>query len=119
MKNLWIIILVIVLIVLGYLGYKYLYKSKYSSTPTTVTSVGSNTISIKNFSFNPSELTVTKGTEVTFINNDSTTHTVTFADFKSSDLKPGDNFKHTFDTTGTFDFHCSIHPQMKGKIIVQ
>lgn len=119
MKNLWIVILVIVLIVLGYLGYKYLYKKNYSSTPTTSATVAANTVSIKNIAFNPSELSVTKGTEVSFINNDSVTHTVNFADFSSDDLKPGDTFKHTFDAAETFNYHCSIHPQMTGKIIVQ
>lgn len=119
MKNLWIIILVIVLIILGYLGYKYLYKSKYSNAPVTTSSVGVNSISIKNFFFNPAELTITKGSEISFINNDSTTHTVTFSDFQNDNLKPGASYKHIFDSTGTFDFHCNIHPQMKGKIIVQ
>ena len=68
---------------------------------------------LSNFTF------IVSGTEVTFTNNDSATHTVVFDSFDSGDLKPGDSYKHTFTNKGTFNYHCSIHPSMKGKVTVQ
>jgi plastocyanin len=78
-----------------------------------------NTVEIQNFAFNPSELSVPVGTTVTWINKDSATHTVKFNDSISPDLTSGATFQRTFSEKGTFDYSCSIHPSMKGKIIVQ
>lgn len=123
MKNLWILILVIVVIALGIWGYKYFKKSYPASTSSSATSTPtastSNAISVKNFAFNPAQTTVTKGTEVTFTNNDSVTHNITFDSFNSGNLVPGTTYKHTFDADGAFNYHCSIHPTMKGIITVQ
>ncbi len=80
-----------------------------------------NQIIIADFSFNPSELTIKKGEKVTWLNNDSTTHTVTSdtGEFDSGDLANGSKFSHTFDKTGTFKYKCTIHPDMAGTIIVE
>ena len=81
---------------------------------------GNGAVSIKGFAFNPGDVTVAKGTKVTWTNNDSATHRIKSGDgsFDSQDLKNGDTFEHTFDTAGTFDYICGIHPSMKGKITV-
>ncbi|MCL5794850.1 MAG: cupredoxin family copper-binding protein [Patescibacteria group bacterium] len=94
-------------------------NSSPANTNNNQVTTNQNTITIKNFAFAPQELTISANQEVTFINNDSTTHTVTFSSFDSGDLKPGESFKHTFSTAGTYSFHCSIHPYMQGKVIVQ
>jgi plastocyanin len=80
-----------------------------------------NSVSIENFSFNPAEITTQAGTEVTWTNNDSVTHTVVSDsnDFDSGNIDPGATFKHTFESAGTFSYHCKIHPSMTGKVIVQ
>jgi len=82
---------------------------------------GSYTISIQNFAFNPGTLTVPNGTTVTWINNDNVDHTVTTEGglFNSGPLNNGQNFTYTFTTPGTYNYSCSIHPYMKGIIIVQ
>jgi plastocyanin len=81
---------------------------------------GDGAVSIKGFAFNPGDVTVAKGTTVTWTNNDSATHRIKSGDgsFDSEDLKNGATFQHTFDTAGTFDYICGIHPSMKGKITV-
>ena len=81
---------------------------------------GAGAVSIKDFAFNPADVTVAKGTTVTWKNDDSATHRIKSGDgsFDSKDLKNGDSFDHTFDTAGTFDYICGIHPSMKGKITV-
>ena len=76
-------------------------------------------VTIANFAFNPADVTVKVGQSVTWTNNDTTTHTVTGADFDSGPLAPGATYSHTFATAGTFDYHCSIHTSMTGKVTVQ
>ncbi len=40
-------------------------------------------------------------------------------EFKSGDLGQGATFTFKFDKAGTYPFHCSIHPSMKGTVVVQ
>jgi plastocyanin len=80
-----------------------------------------NTVQIKNFAFTPAALTVPTGTEVAWDFDDSVDHTVV-ADDNSFSSKPegsGQSYTHTFGTTGTVAYHCSIHPFMKATIIVK
>ena len=77
-------------------------------------------VQIQNSSFSPAEITVTKGMTVTWVNLDTTPHTVAGgSEFSSGTLSMGQSFRHKFDNAGTFDYSCGIHPSMKGKVIVQ
>lgn len=80
-----------------------------------------NTVSISNYTFSPTSLTIAKGTTVKWTNDDQVTHTVTDDNgkFDSGNLPYGQTYSHTFSDTGTFHYHCSIHTYMKGTIIVQ
>jgi plastocyanin len=73
--------------------------------------------------YSPSKFTVVVGLNntVTFVNQDSTTHTVTADDgsFISGDIAPGKTWTHTFTTTGTFGYHCVYHSFMTGTITVK
>jgi amicyanin len=85
---------------------------------------GSNPIAIKNFAFNPSTLTIKTGTTVTWTNQDGAPHQIASdpgapVAFKSESLANGASYQFTFIQTGTYDYHCTIHPAMKGTIIVQ
>jgi plastocyanin len=82
---------------------------------------GGSTVEIMNFMFMPGSLTVPVGTTVTWKFDDSTDHTVSADDnsFASSPMASGQTFTHTFSTAGTVAYHCSIHPFMKGTIIVK
>jgi plastocyanin len=64
---------------------------------------------------------VTKGTTVTWTNNDNTTHTsVSDSGFwNSGTLAPGASFSMTMANAGTFAYHCSIHPGMVATLTVQ
>lgn len=94
-----------------------------AKSPVTVTEekpvVESRSISIQNFTFNPSTLTVKKGTKVTWTNNDSAHHQIKSSAFSSDSLSNGQSFSFTFSNVGAFDYICSIHPSMTGKIIVE
>lgn len=91
------------------------------SSPSAQTSI--TTVSIKNFAFNPASISVTKGTTVKWMNNDSTAHQIVSdpdgSVFKSEVLNPGQSYTYTFDETGTFNYHCGIHPFMKGAVTSQ
>ena len=81
-----------------------------------------NEVTIDNFSFLPQTLTVPAGTTVTWINRDDVPHTVVSVDKKtivSPALDTDEKFSFTFSAPGTNDYYCSVHPHMKGKIIVQ
>ena len=93
------------------------------TTPTTAQSADAadgTQVIIASFQFTPATLTVAAGTTVTWTNNDSLTHTVTANDgsFDSSNLKPGQQFSYTFNTPGTYSYHCALHPFMSGVVVV-
>ena len=92
-----------------------------TNTPTTAPTSTGNSVTIANFAFSPTSLTVKVGTKVSWTNNDSVTHTVT-ADkgaFNSGPLTPGSTFSFTFTKAGTYSYHCNIHPSMMATIVVQ
>ena len=77
-------------------------------------------MSIVDFAFQPGSLEVPAGSTVTWTNTGAATHTVTADDgsFDSGNLAPGASFSQTFNTAGTFAYHCNIHPQMTATIVV-
>lgn len=74
-----------------------------------------------NRAFVPDDLEISPGSTVTWTNTDATSHTSTSdgALWASGTLAPGRQFSFTFQTTGTFAYHCSIHPGMVGTIVVR
>lgn len=92
-----------------------------NAASATNTSTGvTQAVSITNFSFSPGTLTVTKGTTVTWTNNDTTPHTVTGSNGgpSSSTLNSGDSYSFTFDTVGSFSYQCNFHGTMTGTVTV-
>lgn len=92
-----------------------------ATTPvTTPTPTDDLTVEIEDFAFVPSTLSVPVGATVTWSNKDGASHTVT-ADagaFGSSALAKDGEFTHTFAANATLAYHCEIHPNMKGTIVV-
>ena len=78
------------------------------------------TVKIANFDFNPGAITVPVGTSVTWVNNDDDAHSVVADNktFRSAPLDTGDHYSFTFQAAGTYVYHCGLHPQMVGKVIV-
>ncbi len=78
-------------------------------------------VQIDNFSFVPQTVTVKAGTTVTWVNRDDVPHTVvsTEKEFRSQVLDTDGTYTHTFTAPGSFDYYCSVHPHMKGKVIVE
>lgn len=77
-------------------------------------------VQIVDFAFTPATLTISAGDTVTWTNGDQVVHTATSTSgaFDSGDLAPGASFSLTFTTPGTYDYLCTPHPTMTGKIVV-
>ncbi len=76
-------------------------------------------VNMKNFAFQPRELTIKVGDTVTWTEQDSVSHTTTGDIWDSGTLSQGQTHSKTFDKAGTYDYDCSYHPSMKGKVIVE
>lgn len=85
--------------------------------------VETDTVEIRDFSFQPKTIKVATGTTVTWTQGDDVAHTVTSTDpaglFDSGDLSRGERFAFTFTEPGTYRYFCSIHPSMRGAVIVE
>lgn len=67
----------------------------------------------------PTSITVKKGTQITWTNRDNQVHTVVGSGgIESGNVQGGQSWSKTFDTVGSFDYHCGVHPAMQGTINV-
>jgi plastocyanin len=90
------------------------------SRPAARASEAHATVTISNFKFKPSELTVPRGAEVTFANHDSTAHEpARSGSFDTGRIAPGKSESVRFGRPGTYRYICTIHPSMHGKIVVR
>jgi plastocyanin len=100
----------------------------FAQTATSISIVpGSSAPNNPKF-YDPSPANVAVGTTVTWTNEDATLHTVYSglpSDpqqgqlFQSDFMTKGKTFSHTFDTAGTFDYYCTLHPFMIGQVVVK
>jgi len=100
-------------------------QSPQTTTPATPSPAGGmNSIAIKNFAFSPATMTIKTGTPVTWTNQDGASHQIASdpgapVAFKSESLVNGASYQFTFTQAGTYSYYCTLHPSMKGTIIVQ
>ena len=82
---------------------------------------GAIQVDIKDFAFNPDPIRIKAGQTIVWINQDSVGHTVTAVDgsWDSGDLFKGQSWSQTFNSAGEFEYYCALHPDMKGKVIVE
>lgn len=101
--------------------------TKAAPTPSTASGSASSgatakdAITIKNFSFAPSSITVAPGATVTVTNKDQVAHTVTSTKggFDTGDIGSGQSKTFTApNTPGTYPYICSIHQYMSGTLVV-
>jgi plastocyanin len=83
-------------------------------------SAQANVVRIRNFAFEPTPLTIARGTTLTFVNCDSDPHTSTSTTgvWDSETLTQYGKFEHTFNSAGTFPYFCEIHPGMQAQLVV-
>jgi len=94
-------------------------ESTAASQDVSAVSADTAAVSIKDFAFNPETLTVKAGTTVIWTNNDSAAHDIKIADITSPMMATGETFEYKFDSPGTYEYSCGVHPSMKGTVIVQ
>ena len=100
-----------------------------SSNPTAPTAPTTAVVSIPQgartlgaSAYNPNPITVMSGTTVTWTNTDTAApHTVTSDSplFDSGNMNTGQIFSFTFQTKGTFPYHCTFHRGMVASVVVQ
>lgn len=117
------IIVLIVLIIVATGAYYLVFNpnSNIDTNPSATSNVLTPSVKIENFSFNPSTLTIKTGTQATWTNNDNVPHTITSDSdnlLNSPTLSPGQSFSFTFKNPGTTNYHCNLHPIMKGEVVV-
>ena len=71
--------------------------------------------------FAPATISAAVGTTITWTNRDDVPHNVisTEKKFASPVLDTDEQFSHTFDAKGTYNYYCSIHPKMTGRVVVE
>ena len=89
--------------------------------PAVARSDASAQLKIDNFKFGPDKLTVTKGTDVTWTNQDDIPHSIvlTALGIRSQVLDTDKTFSYRFDKAGTFSYVCGLHPFMHGQVVVK
>ena len=97
-----------------------------SSSPSSPSQPGTApgglvTVNIQNFAYSPDPVTVKVGQQINWLNKDSVDHTATrdgmFDNYVNAMSAHGAPV--TMTTTGSFTYHCKIHPNMTGTIVVQ
>lgn len=83
------------------------------ATPVT----GVTTIEVADSKFTPQLIEVPLGTTVTWTWAGKLDHNVVNSDFRS-ELQSEGEFRHTFDVAGRYDYLCTLHPGMSGRILV-
>jgi plastocyanin len=89
--------------------------------PAAALSDNAATIKIDNFKFGPGTLTITKGTEVTWTNEDDIPHSIVVNALgaRSKALDTDKAYSVQFDKAGTFTYICGLHPFMHGTVVVK
>ncbi|MEO1639655.1 MAG: cupredoxin family copper-binding protein [Pseudomonadota bacterium] len=78
-------------------------------------------VNIQGFAFEPATLTIAAGDTVTFVNQDGAPHTATAnnGSFDTGRLSRGQEASLTFNSAGTYDYFCEVHPNMTATLIVE
>ena len=86
----------------------------------TASPMGGTAVDIADFAYDPAAANAAVGGNVVWTNSDSVPHTVTFDEggIDSGSMAAGATFEHTFDSAGTFEYHCTFHSNMRGTVTV-
>jgi plastocyanin len=124
----WVILIAVVALFIGTAGCTSYSQVSPAPTTTPIEIPGTpTTVTIQNFAFSPAVITVPRGTTVTWVNQDSASHTIISdaqgsvaqgALFTSNSMANGASYSFKFDNPGSYPYHCSIHPTMKATVIV-
>ena len=85
---------------------------------STAVAAENHQIPIAKYAYVPATMTVRVGDVVTWTNQDEASHDVAGGTFRSPMLARGQSWSFTFTQPGTFDYICSVHPDMRAQIVV-
>jgi plastocyanin len=93
----------------------------YTTTTSTNQSSSVLAVDISDSGFNAETMTVKVGTTIRWTNNGKSNHTVTSSNdqWDSATLAPGQSFSAIFTQPGIYNYHCSLHKEMRATIIVK
>jgi len=92
-----------------------------AAVPGPAAASAAQTVEISGFAFKPAVLNAAAGDAITFVNHDQEAHTVVAQSgaFKSSGLDTNDRWTVRIARPGKYPYFCSLHPYMKGTIVVR
>ena len=98
-------------------------SAELATTPSSDRPTGNEAVTITEFVFRPSTVTVPTGGTVTWTNNDEAAHSIRdtspMASPESKSLNRGDTFSITYPGAGTYSYVCGIHNYMQGSVEVK
>jgi plastocyanin len=91
-----------------------------SPARAAATTSAATTVVMGDFFYRPRDVTVSAGDTVTWINEGTVPegHTATGEGFDSGVREEGETYSHKFESAGTFDYVCTLHPNMRGTVTV-
>jgi plastocyanin len=115
------LIVIAVIVVAMIIGFVLFLTNKNQNQNNQPPAPTTGTVLMKDSSFVPDSITITKGNSVTWQNDDQYTHHVVADDgsFDLGDQSNGEKVSYRFNKTGTYNYHCSIHTFMTGKVVVE
>jgi plastocyanin len=120
MSKIIIAVIVVVVVIMAVIAVTMIPKTTNNNLPDIP--LGSTVHITTDFTFNPASVTIHLGENVTWINDAGIAHTIMSDDstdpYSSGVLTSGHSFTHEFNSLGVFEYHCSIHPSMKGNVTV-
>jgi plastocyanin len=91
--------------------------------PARATPAGRPQVQVVDYGYSPGQLILHVGASVTWTNDGNDGHDVTGSgpggEWRSGPLAPSERYTRQFNLTGTYDYVCTIHPEMHGSVIVQ
>lgn len=113
---------VLALLIALYLGAARLYlQARVQAAQQAPVAIGVTQVTLTDYTFSPVNIRVVKRTTVTWINKDAAPHDIIFGNkMAQSDILPAHRgiYSYTFLTPGTYAYHCGLHPEMVGNVIV-
>ena len=100
-------------------AFAVLTSASFFGAVSTASAATTHQIPIARYSYVPATMTVNVGDVVTWTNQDQASHDVAGGTFHSPMLAQGQSWSFTFTQPGTFDYICSVHPDMRASIVVR
>ena len=90
-----------------------------ASAAPAATASKSEVVRIRNFEYSPATIRISRGDRVVWANLDDVKHTATSRGrFSTGKIRSGKAIAIKFRSKGRFPYHCTIHPEMRGKVVV-